>query len=84
MKFTTTLITAVTFANIVASLPISQRPSLSKRSSDEDSEDVEYVTEYVTKTFTAQPTKVVTVLDTAVFTTSVTMMPTATFAASML
>ncbi|KAL6925627.1 hypothetical protein ACO0SA_000228 [Hanseniaspora valbyensis] len=84
MKFTTYLTSVVAFANIVSSLPISVGPSLTKRSSNEDSDDIEYVTEYITKTFVNQPTKVVTVLDTAVITTSVTVMPTSTFAAKML
>ncbi|XBW35745.1 hypothetical protein QEN19_001315 [Hanseniaspora menglaensis] len=84
MKLTILLTAAVTFSNIISSLPINQSDSLLKRDLQNDSDEIEYVTEYITETFTAQPTKVVTVLSTAVVTTSVTIMPTATFAAKMI
>ncbi|KAL6933247.1 hypothetical protein ACO0R3_002348 [Hanseniaspora guilliermondii] len=81
MNFLIYILTLITLNRFCLSLPIVASSGIM---SNNDNEDVEYVTEYITQTVTSKPTKIITILETSVFTTSVSIKPTSTFVAKII
>ena len=80
MNFLFYILSLITLNRLCLSFPI----VTSSIAVTDSSDDIEYVTEFITQTVTAKPTKVVTILETAVITTSVSIKPSSTFVAKMI